>query len=74
MLVKIAARGSLTIFPMERVAREKFWRTALSIFCAISLLISALEFYMIKRLEEPKPKVHALREIRKVRVETHGSP
>jgi hypothetical protein len=52
--------------------REKLWRISIGLLCASFFLIFGLEIYLIKRLEDPKPKPHVLREIRNVRVTTQG--
>jgi hypothetical protein len=49
---------------------ERKWRISILVLCASSLLISALEFYFIKRLEDPTPRVHMVQQIRSVRVAT----
>jgi HAMP domain-containing protein len=56
---------------MEPEERDKIWRRAVVIVCAISLLLSALAFYGIKRLEaQSRPRVHLIREVDRYRVDT----
>lgn len=57
---------------MSSMKRKKVWRISIGLFCASSLLIVGSEIYLIKRLEDPKPPVHILREIRNVRITTSG--
>lgn len=60
---------------MEAAQREKVWRISAIVFCSVALLISALAFYGIKRLEaKPKPHVHQIREVNELRVEPHQPP
>jgi hypothetical protein len=60
------------MFPMER---EKIWRISVGSLCAISLLISVLAFYGIKKLEaKSKPKVHLINEVHPLAVDRNGHP
>jgi hypothetical protein len=60
---------------MISMEREKIWRISVGILCAISLLISALAFYGIKKLEaKSKPKVHLINEVHSVAVDRDGHP
>jgi len=60
---------------MDPGDRERIWRRAIVILCAISLAVSAAAFYGIKRLEaKSKPHVHQIREVNQFRVEPHRAP
>jgi len=57
--------------PMEVANREKVWRISVLAVAIVSLVISALAFYGIKRLQaNSKPKVHYIREVNKFKVES----
>ena len=60
---------------MDAAQREKAWRISAMIVAGLALLISALAFYGIKRLEaKSKPHVHQIREVHELRVEPHEAP
>ena len=65
METPVEIRGAAgTITRMEPEKRERFWRTAVLILCAVSLAVSAAAIYGIKRLEgKPKPHVHVIRQV-----------
>ena len=59
---------------MISMEREKIWRISIGVLCAISLLISALAFYGIKKLEaKSKPKVHLIREVNRFTIDPQHS-
>jgi hypothetical protein len=60
---------------MDPAQGEKIWRITVVILYAASLLISALAFYGIRRLEaDRKPHVHMIREVHPLRVDAQGHP
>ena len=58
---------------MISMEREKIWRISVGILCAISLLVSVLAFYGIKKLEaKSKPSVHLIHEVHSIAVDRDG--
>ncbi len=60
---------------MEPGNRENIWRISVVAIAVVAVVISALAYYGIKRLErESIPHVHDIREVKKYRVETKPDP
>jgi hypothetical protein len=55
---------------MDAAKRENIWRISVVAIAVISVVISALAYYGVRRLEKDnKPRVHLIREVNKFQVE-----